>query len=289
MHLLLPLLLWACSAPAWSCSCAPTSLARLYAQTDNVFRARITGGEVLPRTELGGDAVRMRFELLDHFKGKLPFDALNSTGLGGACGVSLQVGMEYLVFVANDGRVSTCSGTQAIGGEGGRFGRASLALLERHRRGELTQLVDPWVFSTYADRCLLRTQVDFAYRSSPATLEVGFQGPESMSRARLTLSLPGQRLDPAAAPLTLQVGSARWQVPWSGSVSRGAGSFALEGERVLSFMSSLLETTTVRLHFADPERGVVARELWTGHAREPLERFRACVLAARRGGARAGD
>ncbi|MEO0421156.1 MAG: hypothetical protein AAF184_02400 [Pseudomonadota bacterium] len=275
------LLLGMLAAPAWGCSCAATSLAGIYERADNVFRARITGGEMLPPGERFRDAVLMRFELIDRFKGTLPFQALQSGGFGGACGVSLQVGMEFLVFVDDDGWVNTCAGTQALGGEYGRYGRMSLALLERYRRGELAELQDPWLFATYGDRCLLRTHVDFPAFSTPAELAISFRpGPrqESPGRAQLALSLPTQREDPAAGPLLLQVGSAQWSAPWTAAASRrGSGGYALEGDAVLALVESLAQSAALHLRFEDPQHGPIARELWTGHARESSAQFSACV------------
>ncbi len=271
---------------AWACSCARRSLATLYESSPHVFTALITGGEVRASPERRGEQVLMQFRLLDSFKGDPPFETLTTGGSGGLCGRSLQIGIAYLVFAPDSGRIGTCSGILALTGDNSAPGRTAVAVLEAHRRGD-HPLVDPWYDAHFEDRCLLRTHIDLPAYGHPATLALE-HGPAARDdptpRTVLWFGLAHRGEDQATYPMSLKVGASEWLAVWVGRTRGRPARYELVGEPALALVEALQSpaVTSMRLAFGHPMHGQIEHDLWTAHARNAMRGFTACVAAAQR-------
>ena len=81
---------------ALACSCAPVLLAQRFESSENVFSAIITGATASRVPGRSTTQLQTAFLVTEQFKGRMGFEHLASHADGGSCGISLQVGVEYL-------------------------------------------------------------------------------------------------------------------------------------------------------------------------------------------------
>ncbi len=146
------------SGDAKACSCAQPGLESKFASSDNVFTAIITGGEVIDQYERGRSPLKTLFNVTERFKGHVPFKHFRSHADSNTCGISLQVGVEYLIFAPNSGKIGLCSGIMEVsdrkkpdGKKGIRYVSALRAFIAR----ENDSLAEPWFFAEHDGSCQL--------------------------------------------------------------------------------------------------------------------------------------
>ena len=116
-RLLFVVIVLASWSSALSCSCGSRSLEQQFDKAAIVFRARLvsTGRPDSNRTRKQPDAEDFlvgRFEIIEVFKGDpASIEFVYSRDNGGACGVPLEKGAEYVFFAAEDGYVALCDGS----------------------------------------------------------------------------------------------------------------------------------------------------------------------------------
>ncbi|MEO0425185.1 MAG: hypothetical protein AAF184_22810 [Pseudomonadota bacterium] len=251
-----------------------------------MFTAQIIGGE------LAGDPFgrrpqrRMRFRVLEHFKGEIPFDALVSSGDSGSCGVSLQVGDEYLIFTDDYGGISLCSGLQRLSDP---EAQRELEILREHRAGNMP-VTDPWSAYTHAGGCTARTTVTLPHHRVPSTLSLTFALEQDGVRSTATVRNGLYQLPLAGTAVALTLGERRWELPWvppPPSENRYArGQYRLEGDAALSLARWLAQAASdsMAISFESAQHGLSSMSLWVAHARPVFEEFLGCIESSDRAG-----
>ena len=152
---------------AFACSCVVPGFAKRYELTDNVFTAVVIDQQIIP----AGDhltVVQHHFEVSRVFKGDQPFDVLvREQSDVVVCGIPPELGVEYLFFVQNSGRLGACGDpvkTELAGPE--------IAALDSFASGKRPELAEPWSFSSHDEGCSLRTRFDLVDDGGPGSLEL---------------------------------------------------------------------------------------------------------------------
>ena len=141
---------------AAACTCiGPATFAETYERAANVFTAVVTAEEYVDQADETTIA-RSKFTVTERFKGELPFEVIESYP-GNVCGIWLDVGIEYLFFVADSGLVGACSATREVAHSG-----PEIAALRSLASGERSDLPQPWSFKSSGDGCTAGTTFDAA-------------------------------------------------------------------------------------------------------------------------------
>lgn len=293
-HCFIALIASAAFAPlsAYACSCNSPLLQVLYERSANVFAARVTGGETTGELQGNSPKIRMFFTETERFKGTVPFDHLSSHAEGGTCGLSLQIGVEYLVFAPDTGRIGLCTGIMPISGSTNPsqdLGSRYVAALRAFKWGQTDAIAEPWYFHESRGRCSLYGR--FPYRNAdligdivieyratddPRAAETG----TAQLRAgftRMQIRVP-DRVDFTSFPLTLSVGSGNYVARWYEGTERRK-SYYVDSDDVSGFVSDLVAADAVRLQSGHPLFGHVDTQASLDNAGDSVLRMQACMTA----------
>jgi len=277
--------------PAFACSCKTPTLESRYAASENVFTALMTGGEVTDERVGNSPKLSMYFEVTEIFKGTVPFEHFSGHAGGGTCGISLQIGIEYLFFAPDTGEVGLCSGILPVSGVADRAALAGsryLDALRDFKSGKNDDLAEPWQFFERDGICTLSSRFPYGDRGSPAGLRVmyGTRMPDSVvsdadeAQARtafseMTVSVPG-RYDLKGYPLTLEVGDRQYTARWQ-EVQYSAARYFVDANEVTDLVTKLIDATELRMASAHPTYGDVSAAASTVNAGDSIARMAACM------------
>ena len=284
------------SSIAVACSCSSPVLATRFETNDNVFSALITGGhmiEEIPTEERRHVAPRLKmtFQVTESFKGRIPFEYLSGHVGGSMCGTSLRVGVEYLIFASDTGKVGLCSGILPVSGlpddEELMAGKRYASALRSFTSGD-GDLSSPWFFRSFDRSCQIWNA--FPYhgdnRHFPASLQINYrQHPPSGTRAEqsqsdasfanLSIRVPG-REDLSRFPMSLRAQDKEYVAHWKNS-EYSFGYYWLEGDDVVSFITELEHANAIYIRSTHPRSGEIDAEVSTSNAGDSLARMSDCL------------
>lgn len=271
--ILLAVLMCAGLAPglAMACSCASPSLEIRYEGSQNVFTARVTGGEATSERVGNSPKLKTYFEVTETFKGTIPFDHFSSHADGNSCGISLQVGFEYLIFAPDTGKIGLCSGIVAVSGESEQaaaVGSNYVEALRAYTSGEHENLAEPWQFIEQKGICMLSGRFPYGEMRWPASISVTYwtRVPDAVIPSpdkphlkagftEMTIWVPG-RDDLSEYPLSLRVGDQEYTARWE-EVEYSAARYFVDSDDVPGLIAGLVDATELRMKSAHPKYGDV--------------------------------
>lgn len=278
-------------AAAIACSCAGGSLEGNYTRSENVFSAVITGGRATKERVGNSPQLQTTFEVTETFKGTIPFDYFSSHADGNSCGISLQVGVEYLIFAPDTGKIGLCSGIVPISETSQQkeaIGPKYVAALRAFKSGENDSLAEPWQFIEYQDVCTLSGSFPYGERRWPARINVTYRTspPENAVRdpdaphfqagfAEFSVWVPA-REDLSGFPLSLRVNEdefiARWEV---GPYKRGR--YLVHQDDVINLVAGLENVNALHMTSGHPEHGDFSAEASLVNAGDSVTRMLRCI------------
>lgn len=295
---LFALLIYVSSAPqlALACSCAGGSLEGKYERSENVFTAVITGGEATNERVGNSPKLKTYFEATETFKGTIPFEHFSSHADGNSCGISLQVGVEYLIFAPDTGKIGLCSGIVAVSGvseQGEAIGSKYVDALRAFKSGKNEGLPEPWQFFEQHGICRLSGRFPYGERKWPASINVTYRTspPENTvpdpdaphfqpGYVELSIWVPG-REDLSGFPLSLQVNEdeyiARWEVD-----DYKRGRYLVHQGEVIDLVTGLEHIDALRMTSGHPEYGDINAEASLINAGDSITRMVSCVSGRQR-------
>lgn len=276
---------------AFACSCVRGSLEGTYDRSENVFTALVTGGETTGERVGNSAKLKTFFTVTETFKGSIPFEYFSSHAGGSSCGISLQVGVEYLIFAPDTGKIGLCSGIVAVSGlphEGEALGPKYVAALQAFKTGENDDLADPWHFLEYRGICRLSGRFPYANTRWPASIRVTYWSrmPDTVvlnpdkpdlkpGFTEMSISVPG-RDDLTNYPLTLAVNGKRYSAQWAeGEYSRAR--YLINGEDVPDLIADMVGASAVSVTSVHPEHGEIDTEASLANAGESVEKMAQCI------------
>lgn len=276
---------------ALACSCSGGSLEGNYEGRDNVFTAVITGGEATSERVGNSPKLRTFFEVTETFKGTIPFEHFNSHADGNSCGISLQVGVEYLIFAPDTGNIGLCSGIVAVSTlpeQGEAIGPKYVAALRAFMAGENDDLAEPWQFMEYQGICRLSGRFPYTERRSPASIKVTYRAapPESTvpdpgaphfqpGYAELSVWVPG-REDLSGSPLSMRVDEDKYTALWDVDQYK-RGRYLLDEESIVEFVAGLEQVDTLYLKSGHPKHGDIDAEASLVNAGDSVSKMVECI------------
>lgn len=278
---------------AFACSCISPTLSSRYEGSDNVFTALITGGEA--SGERVGNSLEFKtyFEVTETFKGTIPFAHFSSHAGGSSCGISLQVGVEYLIFAPDAGRIGLCSGIVAISGvpqQGEAIGQKYLAALRAFKSGQHASLAEPWIFNEHQGICTLSARFPYGETGWPASIRVTYWArvPKSVTSSpgkpdvkagftEMAIWVPG-REDLTDYPLTLIVGDKRFLARWSKD-EHSRPRYLVSIDYVPSLVAELAPASSLRLQSSHPTHGEIDTEAPMTNAGDSVTKLMNCMQA----------
>ena len=279
------------SRSALACTCAVPSLETRYEKSDNVFTALITGGEVTREHVLDSPKLKTHFKVTEVFKGAIPFESFNSHVGGASCGISLQVGVEYLVFAPDSGEIGLCSGVMALHGESERpveEGARYVDALRAFKSGETESLVEPWQFVEHQGICSLSGRFPYGDMRLPASVYVTYWArlPDNVVATpdkpylkagftQMTIWVPG-RDDLTDFPLRLEVGGRSYIAQWR-DVQYSSAAYIVDSEVVHDLLANLVEAQEIRVKSAHPKYGDIDTLASTVNAGESVKKMHECI------------
>lgn len=290
---LLALLISAGIAPhaTFACSCASSSLEDMFERSENVFTAVITGG-ISTSGRVGNSAeLKTSFEVTEAFKGNIPFEYFGSHADGNSCGISLQVGVEYLIFAPNSGAIGLCSGIVAVSDlpEGVEsIGAKYVAALRAFKSGRTDGVVEPWQFIEYQGICTLSARFPYRGTSWPGNISAVFwtRVPEGFRPdldkphlkpgfTELSIWVPG-RDDLSNYPMTLSVNKEIYQSLWTrDEYSRGR--YLVSPNDVPALIAELESAATLRMKSDHPEYGEMEAVASLANAGDSVSKMVDCI------------
>lgn len=254
---------------AMACSCASPSLENRYEGSENVFTALITGGETTGERVGNSSKLRTYFEVTETFKGTIPFDHFSSHADGNSCGISLQVGVEYLVYAPDTGKIGLCSGIVPISGgseQAATAGSRYVDALKAFKSGQNESLADPWQFFEQQGICMLSGRFPYGEMRWPASIRVTYwtrvpdravPSPDKphlkAGFTEMTIWVPG-RDDLTDYPMSLRVGDQEYIAEWQ-EVEYSAARYFVDSDDVPGLIAGLVDAAELRMKSAHPKYG----------------------------------
>ncbi len=276
---------------ALACSCAPSSLENKFQRNDNVFSAIVTGGAITGELVGNSSKLKTTFYVTESFKGTVPFDHFNSHADGNSCGISLQVGVEHLIFAPNSGDIGLCSGIVAVSGvsdAGQEVGKNYVEALRSFTSGKSNALTEPWFFVATEESCRIWVGFTYADIPFPANLSVIYRKLPPQNTVEepdqpqfqpgfieLAIRVPG-RDDLDNFPLSLTIDDDEYIAHWKKEQYSG-GRYSLQGDDVLRIISALEHSDALHMQSAHPRYGDVNAEARTSNAGDSLSRMLSCT------------
>lgn len=291
--ILLAVLMCAGLAPglAMACSCASPSLENRYEQSQNVFTALVTGGKATSERVGNSPKLKTYFEVTEKFKGTIPFDYFSSHADGNSCGISLQVGVEYLIFAPDTGKIGLCSGIVAVSGESlqaAAVGSNYVDALRAYASGEHEDLEEPWHFFEQQGICMLSGRFPYGEMKWPANISVTYwtRVPDAVVPSpdnphlkagftEMTIWVPG-RDDLTDYPMSLHVGDQEYIAEWQ-EVEYSAARYFVDSGEVPDLIAVLVDATELRMKSAHPKYGDVDAVASMINAGDSAAKMRQCM------------
>ena len=293
---LMATLSWAATAGAYSCIESPF-MTRVE-KTENIFVARITGGELRPTGRHDIDTVFVAFDVVENFKGSVTFDRLVTSADAMSGGIHFVVGGEYLVFTNHTGRVGQCETDGALSPD--EIRRTDRPLRERDalrvgKKEKFVNFVAPWIFrktdlSDGIFACSLGQEIRLdgapdlqqwaSTRISVSSVGGGNLGdfrPQNWPSLSLAVKVPGEEaLTNFAA--SIQVGAKTFPLR-DPAVRNGvrSTSFRMLGNGVTEFIDELEEEPDIRVKIQHPGYGDLSAATHARYVGDALTEFRACL------------
>ncbi len=274
-----------------ACSCARPPLEARYERSENVFTALITGGRATSEGVDRSPRLKTYFEVTETFKGSIPFNHFSSHADSNSCGISLQVGVEYLVFAPDTGKIGLCSGIIAVSGDSGQAvteGSGFVDALRAFKTGAHKILAEPWQFVEQAGICKLSGRFSYRDGGYPASVHVTYwtrlpdnvvPNPDEPDRkagfTQMTVWVPG-RDDLTDYPLSLKVGDQDYIAWWQEVEYRGARYF-VDSDDVPDLIAALVNAEEIRMKSAHPRYGDVDTAASLLNAGDSVSRMHQCM------------
>ena len=283
------------SQVVFACSCGILSLEDRYESNDNVFTALITGGEETSERVVGTRLkLKTYFDVTETFKGTIQFNYFSSHADGNACGISLQVGVEYLIFAPDTGEIGLCLGIVPVSRvlpQDEAIGPKYVAALRSFKLDQSVGLADPWQFGEYQGVCRLSGRFTYREPRSPGVIGVTYWArvPESVAPnpdkphlkagfAEMSIWISGSE-DLTSYPLTLTVGDGEYVAQWSKDEYSRAR-YLVNGDDVPSLMAQLVDSTVIRLQSSHPTLGEIDADASLVNAGDSVARMHTCIISA---------
>lgn len=276
---------------AFACSCAAGSLEGKYEGSDNVFTAVVTGGEATGERVGNSPKLKTFFDVTETFKGTIPFEHFSSHADGNSCGISLQVGVEYLVFAPDTGKIGLCSGIAAVSGvpeQGEAIGQKYVAALRAFKSGHNDSLAEPWHFIAHQGLCRLSGRFPYGERKWPGSISVTYWSrmPDAVvpnpdrphlkpGFTEMSIWVPG-RDDLTDYPLTLSVNDRSYTAQWDED-EHSRARYLVDGEDVPGLIAELADASELLLKSAHPEYGDVEATASMLNAGNSVALMRECL------------
>ncbi len=279
------------SETAFACSCAGGSLDGKYKGSQNVFTAVISGGTATSERVGNSPKLQTTFHVTEVFKGTIPFDHFSHHADGNSCGISLQVGVEYLIFALDTGKIGLCSGIVAVSGlsqENEAIGLKYVAALRAFKAGVNEGLAEPWHFTKFQGICRLSGRFPYGERGWPASINVTYRTspPENTvpdpdapqfqpGFVELAIRVPG-RDDLSNFPLSLSVNNDDFTALWEkDKYSRGR--YLLHGDDVSQLIIELEDASALHMKSGHPSYGDVSAKASLSNAGDSVTRMLNCI------------
>jgi len=145
--LVLALSLYSSNAQALSCPARVFTLADAYEEADGIIIGIVTACEQAQSTDMWvGGGTGCSFSTLEVLKDSNPTRDYGGVANSAACGLALQVGHQYLMFLDSDNRPLWYSEQLGRGGWADARVNQRIAILRDFRNGIAADLSEPWVF-----------------------------------------------------------------------------------------------------------------------------------------------
>ena len=275
----------------FACSCASPSLESRYEGSENVFTALITGGEATGERVGNSPKLKTYFEATETFKGTIPFEHFSSHANGNSCGISLQVGLEYLIFAPDTGKIGLCSGIVAVSGESEQAAAAGskyVDALRAFKSGQNESLAEPWQFFEQQGICMLSGRFPYGDMRWPASISVTYwtRVPDAVvpnpdkphlnaGFTEMSIRVPG-RDDLTDYPLMLSVGDQGYTAQWK-EVEYSSARYFVDSDDVPSLITALVGADELRLRSAHPIHGDIDTEASLVNAGDSVSKMRQCI------------
>jgi hypothetical protein len=291
--LFVAILLCACLVPelVFACSCASPSLEDKFESSENVFTALITGGEATNERVGNSPKLRTFFDVTETFKGTVPFEHFSSHSDGNSCGISLQVGVEYLIYAPDTGKIGLCSGIVVVSGESEQAAAAGskyVDALRAFKSGQNESLAEPWQFFEQQGICMLSARFPYGEMKWPASIRVTYwtRVPDAVvpnpdkphlkaGFTEMTVAVPG-RDDLTDYPLMLSVGDQEYTAKWK-EVEYSRARYFVDSDDVPSLIADLADANKLRMKSAHPKYGGIDTEASLVNAGDSVSKMRNCI------------
>lgn len=150
------LLMLPIAAGALSCAMPVNTLAEAYDEADSIIIGLVTDcAEPVSSDPWTGGGAGCSFDTLEVLKAAVPARDYRGTADSEACGLSLQVGNQYLLFLDEDNRPLPFS--TGLNGDSNRAAlpREQVRILRQFRDGAVADLSDPWIFYEQDGTCTI--------------------------------------------------------------------------------------------------------------------------------------
>ena len=145
--LVLALILYSASAQALSCPSRVFTLADAYEEADGIIIGIVTACEEAQSTDMWvGGGAGCSFSTLEVLKESNPTRDYGGVADSAACGLALQVGHQYLMFLDSNNQPLWYSEQLGRGGWADARVNQRIAILRDFRGGIAADLSEPWVF-----------------------------------------------------------------------------------------------------------------------------------------------
>ncbi len=145
--LVLALILYSANAQALSCPARIFTLADAYEEADSIIVGIVTACEQAQRTDMWvGGGAGCSFATLEVLKDSNPTRDYGGVASSAACGLSLQVGRQYLMFLNSDNQPLWYSEQFGRGEWADARMKQRMGILRDFRNGVAADLSEPWVF-----------------------------------------------------------------------------------------------------------------------------------------------
>ena len=267
-------------------------------ESENIFVARITGGELRPSGRHDIETVFAAFDVVENFKGSVAFDRLVTSADAMSGGVHFVVGAEYLVFTDHTGRVGQCENHGALSPE--EIRQTDQPLRERDalrvgKREKFVNFVAPWQFrrADLSDGifvCSLGQEIrlDGARdlpRWAPVGITVGSLGggnlgniePNHWPSLSLAVNVPGKE-DPTNFAASIRIGAKAFSLR---GLATGPGlsstKYSMSGNEVTEFIDELEERPDIRVEIQHPSYGDLSATTHARYIGDALTELRTCI------------
>ena len=274
-----------------ACSCDIPLLESRYEDSENVFIALVTGGEATSERVGNSSKLKTCFEVTEAFKGTIPFDYFSSHADGNSCGISLQVGVEYLIFAPDTGSIGLCSGLVAVAGESELFAAAAskyVDALRAYTSGKHQNLAEPWLFFEQQGICMLSGRFPYGEMRWPASISITYRTrvPDAVAPnpekphlkagfTEMSIWVPAH-VDLTDYPLVLSVGDEEYTAQWK-EVEYSSARYFVDSGDVASLIAGLVYASELRMKSAHPEYGDVDATASMVNAGDSVALMRECI------------